>query len=51
MVKLQEIKNRFFITLPKEHVKKFDWKKGQELYIAPVGLGEKKLVIEEMKSE
>jgi len=31
MVKLQENKNRWFVTIPKEYVKLKKWKKGQEL--------------------
>ena len=34
MVKLQENKNRWFITLPKEYVKKKKWKKGTELLVS-----------------
>jgi len=49
-LKLQESKKRFFVTLPKEHVKRFGWQKGTSLYIAPAGYGEKKLIIEEIKN-
>ena len=31
LVKLQENKNRWFVTIPKEYVKLKKWKKGQEL--------------------
>lgn len=34
MVKLQENKNRWFITIPKEIVKFKRWVKGQELVVA-----------------
>ena len=33
MVKLQENKNRWFVTIPKEYVKLKKWKKGQELVL------------------
>ena len=33
MVKLQEFKNRFFVTIPKEYVKSKGWVKGQELVL------------------
>jgi bifunctional DNA-binding transcriptional regulator/antitoxin component of YhaV-PrlF toxin-antitoxin module len=33
MVKLQENKNRFFITIPKEFVKYMKWNKGQEILV------------------
>jgi len=33
MVKVQENKNRWFITIPKEYVKLKKWKKGQELVL------------------
>lgn len=33
MVKLQESKNRFSITIPKEYVKAKGWEKGQELVL------------------
>lgn len=33
MPKLQEHKNRYFITIPKEYVKDKGWKKGQELLL------------------
>jgi hypothetical protein len=33
MPKLQELNNRFFITLPKELVNKKAWKKGQDLFL------------------
>lgn len=32
MVKIQETKGRYFITLPKLMVEKKGWKKGQELF-------------------
>ena len=32
MPKLQEVKGRYFITVPKGLVEKKDWKKGQELF-------------------
>ncbi len=47
MVKLQESKNRFFVTVPKQFVKLVGWKRGQELAIYPTG--EKELVIKEGK--
>ena len=31
MVKLQETKGRYFLSVPKEYVKLKKWKKGQEL--------------------
>ena len=31
MVKLQEAKGRFFVSIPQEYVKKKKWVKGQEL--------------------
>ena len=31
MVKLQETKDRYFITIPREMVKQKGWKKGQEI--------------------
>lgn len=31
MVKLQETKDRYFITIPREMVKQKSWKKGQEI--------------------
>jgi len=33
MVKLQEFKNRFFITIPKEYIELKKWSKGQELVL------------------
>jgi len=33
MVKLQENKNRWFVTIPKEYVKLKKWVKGQELVL------------------
>lgn len=33
MVKLQESKNRYSITIPKEYVKQKGWEKGQELVL------------------
>jgi len=32
MPKLQEVKDRFFITVPKDMVEKKGWKKGQKLF-------------------
>ncbi len=33
MVKLQEVKNRYSITIPKQYVKLKKWEKGQELVV------------------
>lgn len=33
MVKLQEYKRQFFITIPKEYVADKGWKKGQDIVI------------------
>ena len=33
MVKLQEYKGQFFITIPREHVADKGWKKGQNIVI------------------
>ena len=33
MVKLQENKNRWFITIPKEHIKLKEWEKGRKLVL------------------
>jgi len=35
-MKLQESKNRFFISIPKEIIKSFRWKKGDELIVKEV---------------
>ncbi|MFH1256951.1 MAG: AbrB/MazE/SpoVT family DNA-binding domain-containing protein [Candidatus Diapherotrites archaeon] len=46
-MKLQQSKNFFFLTIPKEYVKHKGWKKGQELLVL---LGEKgDLLIKEAK--
>lgn len=34
MVRLQESKNRFFISILKEYIKKKKWKKGEELLVS-----------------
>ena len=34
MVKIQEVKDRFFITLPKEYVAQAKWKKGTEVTVS-----------------
>lgn len=34
MVKLQEANNRFFLSIPKEYIKKKKWKKGEELLVS-----------------
>ena len=34
MVKLQESKNRFFVSIPKEYIKKKKWVKGEELLVS-----------------
>lgn len=39
------------LIIPKDIIKKFDWKPGTEVFVAPAGYGEKKLVIEEMPKE
>ena len=49
LVKLQESKNRFFLTIPKQFVKLSGWKAGQELVVYPVG--EKQLAIREMPEQ
>jgi len=35
MVKLQQLKNRFFITVDKNLVREMGWKKGSELFFKP----------------
>ena len=47
MPKLQESKNRFFISLPKEYVTLIGWKKGQRLAVIP-GKEERSLKIIEL---
>ncbi len=32
MVKLQETKDRYFITIPKDLIQQKDWKKGQNIF-------------------
>lgn len=34
MVKLQESKGRFSITIPREYIKKKGWKKGEKLILS-----------------
>jgi len=33
MVKLQEVKGRYFMTIPKEYIQQKGWKKGEVLII------------------
>jgi len=34
MVKLQENKGQYFVTLPKDYIEKKKWKKGQRLIVS-----------------
>ena len=34
MVKLQEVKDRFFITIPKEYIQQAGWKKGEVVTVS-----------------
>lgn len=47
MVKLQESKNRFSITIPKEYVKMKGWGKGQDLVLGFDQNGD--IVVKELK--
>ncbi|MDD4082226.1 MAG: AbrB/MazE/SpoVT family DNA-binding domain-containing protein [Sphaerochaetaceae bacterium] len=48
-MRLQETKERFHITVPKEYVRLLGWKKGQELSLYP--LGEKEIIIKEISKK
>lgn len=46
MPKIQENKNRFFVTIPKDYIKLAGWKKGEEVAIYPLEKG--KLIIQKV---
>lgn len=48
MPKLQEFKNRWFVTIPSAYVKEKKWKKGQELLLGFDAQG--RIIIKEIEN-